>query len=296
MQNLQTSARSVLALLVLLLLPSGSQGDVVWLKNQSQPLYGIVDLAQSNDTQLAFSKTSNGTDFELVLVDRNNIKATVINVDKSKLEALVPDKPESWFDHAEWLSTQKQDPVARKLAIRLLLITARHSPQKSIRDSAIQNLIPLARTDEESRKFKQLSWLETGTPVHGNNSGADAVTLQLDPAQRNVALDIVQAVRRGSRVEPARWSEFKEIVGVPVGESVAAMSKADTLSRQQLNQLVTLEFRLRNPDLPKTQTKSNWLDFRSAIQQVQLDFPTIDNVTEIDPSKTLYLNGTWVKR
>lgn len=292
-----TRLLSLLAILfVLLSFPVHGVADVIWLNSDNQPIYGIVDDAQSSDEQVAFAKTSNGSAFEAVRIDRSNIKAIVINVDKPKLASLAPDKPESWFDHAEWLATQKQDPVARKLAIRLLLITAKHSPEQSIRDSAVRNLIPLARTPEETRKFKRLSWLETGTPDPVRIALADTAPIQLDPQQTQLALEIIQAIRRKSPVDASRWSAISDTISIPGTESIEAMANAKELSSQQLSQLVALEFRLRNPGLPITRSNPTWLELQSETKTVDLEFPTIDNVTEIDPSKTLFRDGSWFRR
>ncbi len=287
---------AVLAISILLM-PAAANSDVIWLADQKDPVFGLIDDAKSTPEQIVFSKTENGTDFEVVTFERDAVKAIVVNVVTSKLESLTPDKPNDWFDLAETLSTQKQDPVARKLAIRLYLVAAKHANAAALRDAAIQNLIPLARSEQEAQRFARFSWLETGIPRPAQQESADSSPLELSPAQRQLALKIIQAIRQNKDITVAnRWKEIDDSIPVLGAGDIKNMSSAKTLTIQQLNQLVSLEHRLRNPQLPFTSSKPSWLDMKSMIGNIALDFPTIDNVTEMDPAKTRYQNGQWVIR
>ncbi len=271
-------------------------GDVVWLKTQQDPLYGIV---QSDDGQaLTLLKTTNGTDFESVVLQRSEIKMVLVNIDSKSLEALAPDEPQSYFEQAEVLVSQKKDPVARQLAIRLFLIAANHASEKVLQESAIRNLISLARTKEEAKRFQWLAWLETGgtEPWLRTDESKNQVSLPARDLKR--ALRAVQALRQGRRVElSGEWPNFENWAEAISQEELIAMSKEKELNDQQLARLVALEFRLRNPDQtqsPKPRLAS-WAEMASRQKQADLIFPTLENVTEFDPAESVYRKGKWVR-
>lgn len=76
----------------------------------------------------------------------------------ARLEALKPSDPRSYRDYAEELIAKKEDPEARDLALRLLILAASLDPEQLGKGCMIA-AAGIARTAPEERRFRALAYL-----------------------------------------------------------------------------------------------------------------------------------------
>ena len=277
-----------------------SNADVVWLVGEEKPFYGIVE--SSDASAISFRRTTDGTTYELVSLDRKSVESIVTNFDSLRLASLLPEDWQSWIEYSEELISQKQDPVARNLAMRLLVIVIGNSSDVNQRDAALADLISLARNADELKRLTQLRYLETGVR---QSIQAEASTVSLlSSSDRMAAIEVVQAIRNGKDVSsPIRDAKLKQTVDsfadVCSWEELVQISKSNRIGDQQLRQLVALEYQLRTNDAARSSedaAKVSWHLLANRTEKSSISFPTIENVTEFNPNETRFVDGKWSQR
>lgn len=294
--------RFMVSLFVLLMCSHSdvANADSIWFVGEKVPAYGIVESADANT--IRFRRTADGKKYELVSIDRKSVESIAINFDSKRLEALVPGAWQSWYEYAEELTSQSRDPVARHLAMRLLVIVAGNSTDANQRDAALADLISLSRNVDESKKLKQLRFLESGIRQASEQEVLASKTLH--STDRLAAIKLVQAIRNDREVvEPTLDAQIKKTIeafsDVCSWQELVQISKSNRIGDQQLRQLVALEFRLRIGNAAQTKnesSKESWHLLASRGGKSSIVLPTIENVTEFDPGQTRFVNGKWSQR
>ena len=278
---------------------SVAQADVVWIVGQDDPIYGIVE--SSDEQQIVFRETVDGQKFSARTIQRSSIETLVINHDPQQLAKLPSGQWETWLSLAETLHAQKKDPVARNLAIRVLVIVVANSERENQRQTAIEELVSLARSESERQKFNQLRYLETG---HGSVPKKIAGEFEnFESSEKKAVADLVRRVRlqETSTEELSRNGKAKEIVlsldEVCSWEDLLQMSRTNRIDEPSLRRLVELELKLRqNSDGgSENATRSDWHVLAQQVGHHELTLPRIENVTEFDPRATRFADGKWMK-
>jgi hypothetical protein len=286
--------------LFVVLFPVALSADVVWLVGEKDPIYGIVESSDANT--IRFRQTRDGKKYESVSFDRKSIESVVTNFDALRLAALLPEDWRPWCEYSEELISQKQDPVAHNLAMRLLVIVVGNSSDANQRDAALSDLISLARNADELKRLTQLRYLETGVRPAVQT---EAPTTNLKGSnERDAAIELVRAIRNGKDVsELTLDAKLKQTVDsyadVCSWQELVQISKSNRIGEQQLRQLVALEFRLRSDETAiasQEARKVPWHLLASRTEKSLLSFPTIGNVTEFNPNETRFVDGKWSQR
>jgi len=267
---LAKSLASAAGLYLLLATVDPVGADAIWLVGQKQPIYGIVE--SSDQKQIQFRRTTDGQQFESQTIGRNSVETIVVNHDSSRLSSLPYGDWKPWLELAEELDSQKQDPVARNLAIRLLVIVTANSNDAQQRGAAMDGLVSLARNNAERQQFNRLRYLETGKgePAPSVRAGRSS------PRDRKSAADLVRRVRlqqTTNRELNDRVSEKKLISSL---QGVCSWQESDKKSGV-------------------TNRQSDWHVLARQIGTSDLQLPSIKNVTEFDPSATKFVTGKWTK-
>lgn len=272
--------------------------DTLWRVGESSPIFGIIK--SSNDQSIVFDQTSDGKTFETVTLARNAISSTIVNYDSERLSSLVGGDWKPWGEYAEELISQKQDPVARNLAMRLLVIIAGNSKNSRQRQSALNDLIALAEDDSQREKLLMLRYLETGQKQPAKDSAQQAPLP--GAGDRAAAAKMVQLIRRGGSVNRQLTSEqIKKTVSafehVCTWQELVQISKSNRIDDQELKRLVALEYELRAAD-SKANVRSDGGSWHLQASRVIADtvtLPTIKTATGFDPEETRFVDGQWKK-
>ncbi len=279
---------------------SNVDADTVWLVGEQEPVYGVVE--SSDESSIRFRQTADGKTFESVLLDRTAIVLIVSNFDRQRLTALVPGDWQTWHQYAEELMSQERDPVARNLAMRLLVIVVGNSSNAEQRDAALADLISLARNDDEFKKLQRIRYLETGVkPPQLKKSQPEATS---SPVDRIDAIQLVQSIRNGELIdEQLRNEQLKATIDTFENacswQELVRISKSNRIDDQQLRSLVALEYQLRISDAAPAKSRAaetSWHLLAGRAGTSSLTLPTIENVTEFDPSQTSFVDGKWIQR
>lgn len=286
---------------VLLLLPGiieSASADSIWLIDESNPVFGIVE--SQSDKEIVFRETEDGKQFRSITLDRDRVKTVVINHDTVRLQGLRPGNALAYFEYAEELVPQKRDPVARDLAIRLFVIAVASSTDARLRHSALNQLVLLARTEKEKTELMSLLYVETGVkPAHQSRSDANPVPSE---ELRAAAIDLVRSVRQQKPVSTRILDErikptvdfYKSICS---WDELVLISKSNRIDNSQLRRLVALERRLlADPDeLNSLQTQNDsWNTLAKRMIASELAIPRIETVTEFNPRESIYVDGQWI--
>lgn len=291
----------VLSFHVLILVTSSVvSADTIWLIENKQPLYGMV--ASQNAESIVFRQTTNGTQFKKIAVSKSDIETIVINFDSQRLSRLSTDNFLGYAEYAEELQSQRKDPVAQTLALRLLVIVIGNSKDVDLRRSSLFQLVSLARNDAEMAKFQRLLYLETGIPS-SRVEATNPVWLAHTPESRIAAIELIKRVRQGkSMTDQIDDVQVKETIdqfeSVCSWNELIQISKSNRINNQQLGRLVELESRLRkagarNGEIAEDPNQPwNLLAKRIGIKDV--DILGIESVTEFDPNDVHFVDGQWV--
>ena len=275
------------------------QADTVWRIGVPSPVYGIVD--SSDDQSIVFKQTSDGTTFETITIARKTVSSIVVNYDSQRLSSLVHGDWQSWHDYAEELFSQKQDPVARNVAMRLLVVIAGNSKNGRQRNAALNELVELAQNDQQREGLQTLRYLETGK----KQPAKDSKKPQAQPGSnaRESAARLVQSIRRGENVGQQLFdpkiketvSEFSHLCAWP--ELVQMAQSNRKIEDQGLRRLVALEYELRgsNGNAKVKGDGGSWHVQASRVSSEAFTLPTIKSVTGLDPQASRFVDGQWQK-
>lgn len=277
-----------------------TQADVLWIVGQHEPIFGIVE--SSNDQQVMFRQTTDGLEFTLRAIKRIDIETMVVNHDSEKLASLQPGDWGEWLRLAEDLDSQKKDPVARDLAMRLLVVVAGNTDRDSQRRTAIEALVSFARSDSQREQLNRLRYLETGQGAVQNQHLGPTEDVGL--IERVAIAELVRQVRlqQIQHAELARNEEAEKVVASLEGgcswEELLRISRSNRIDESNGRRLVELELRLRRRESdpsPKT-PRSSWHRLADQVGVREWELPTIENVTRFDPQATRFDDGKWVRR
>ena len=280
---------------------SESFADSIWLVENDQPLYGIVK--SENAESIVFHQTTDGVQFNEVVLPKSQVETVVINFDRERLSRLSPDNLLSYVEYAEELQSQKKDPVARQLAIRLLVIAAGNSSEQNLRRSSLSQLVTLARSDTESAIFQKLLYLETGIRTTRVYETKKITSPQANQARART-IELVKRIRQGvSIAEQFDDAQLKETVeqfeSVCSWSELVQISRSNRINNQQLRRLVELEDCLRRKKSVDQNTEIElsepWNLLAKRIGTKDVVIPRIETVTEFDPTEALFAEGKWIK-
>ena len=288
----------LIALILMLWVASVARADVVWIVGQDEPIYGIVE--SSDEQQIGFRESADGVEFALRTIPRKSIETIVINRDPQRLASLTPGEWDAWLMLAEELHPQKQDPIARNLAMRLLVIVIANTDRESQRRIAIEELVSLARSEAERETLNQLRYLQTGQgSVLKLNTGQIE---EFETADKQATADLVRRVRlqelsKGELLENGNAKKIiQSLDEVCSWEELLQISRTNRIDEPSLRRLVELELKLRQRgDDTENAARSDWHVLARQVGHHQLALPTIENVTEFDPQATRFVDGQWVK-
>lgn len=290
-----------------------TSADVVWVKSQPTPLFGQV--ITNTPEQVQIRLIENGQPGKTKSIERSMVEQIVINIDAKRLAGLSPDNPQDYRDYAEELASQTIDPAARELARRLFLISAKIAEDKSETDvcaSALSGLISLTDAESERRQLEMLQFLvnpEANEPESNSESGrADHSPSKLE---NEMMLRLVRAIRRedsdqairllgsqSNRVAIRKWSE------ICTPEEFDQIAKVNRPSKSQLGKMLQIEWQIltamrQSPDMKsgkiKTRRVETWGDFASQDSGNPRLVPSFENVTAMDPRKSIFRNGRWMR-
>ncbi len=277
------------------------RADVIWIKGQSEPVYGWIVAA--DEQQVVFRSTDVGLAQPLKF-ERDLIESFVKNIDASRLEKLDPADLPAYRDYAEELSIQKVDPVARALAIRLYLIAAAHGPQ-DLQQSSLRGMVALANNDKQLKKWSLLLRLTQSS--RDQTTGEEAQAGQrIEPADQQLALRIVRSIRQGQGSEatqlllqPEVRSSLRHWNPICAVDELNKMASLNRPTLSQLNKLLQIELSIINDEsqaeVDGRNNAENWGESAQASPMLTGLIPSFENATEFDPAKSIYRAGRWVE-
>ena len=305
---IQTFTVGLIRAFAVLTMGAVAAGDTVWVNGQAEPLCGRI--VSRSDDEIQLEQFEDGKFGEITSIPTKQVDTVIVNFDPERLASLSPDNPVAYRNYAEELCTQRADAAAIHLARRLYLlagVNAANSSQNALRSGAILGLISLAPDESQRRKLELLYRLNE--PGQTKLKPKSKLPLQVNDAptraEQELILKVVVAIRQEdsdtaigllrsdqNRESIKKWSNLctpEEL------DRIAAASRPSTL---QLRKLLSVELAVRQPELTNSKpamTKSGWdeLAMQPATQFSAL--PTFANVTQFDPSKSVYRNGIWVR-
>ncbi len=207
---------------------------IILMKSPGPPIRGFL-VRQTGQTITLRQVLQDGETKERTIA-RSEIDQVIQSVSSERLATLDPKQPDAYREYAEELSEKRKDPDARATAIRLYLIAAHLAPDRLGR-SAMLGLIPLARSDQEQRRFRAMAYL-------------------LDPAHDRALLNVRRVVQPPSSTLDAGRGQ--------------AMVRALRLLRQgQRRQALSQAKRSHlDENLPKLTTTISYKEFEQACANV----------------------------
>jgi hypothetical protein len=297
-------ARTIVLFVILLLsvsCPASNKvlfADVIWIKGRETPVFG--KLVSSNDTEVVFRAYENGQLQPGTKLQKSLVEQLVVNFDATRLEGLDPSQPNAYRDYAEELIPQSDDPVARQLARRLLLIAAfqssRQTDSSDTQNAAMKMLVQLADSESEKRQLEMIRFLNS--PNSQTNPFENSEPIKLVRALRQEQPGVARSLLLDAenRKTFRLWNDELSL------ESLDQVLKVNRPSKSQLNDLLRVEagiLRQLNVALATERSnrsrKQNWGDFAFESSTDLTSIPRFENVTEFDPTESVYRNGIWVR-
>ncbi|MEM7454668.1 MAG: hypothetical protein AAF456_09990 [Planctomycetota bacterium] len=290
-----------------------ASGDMIIVEGREAPVYGRyagTQIDEDGKEIVVFRPHRlDQSGASRIVFARELVRTLIINIEPERLERLDPVFPAAYRDYAEELAIQSADPEARELAIRLYLIVV-VSGDEDLKNSALAGLVPLARNDEERRKFELLRFMAGGSV--GGNTAAAFVARDDDPIGSlsdrsfNSILQLVRAVRRQDEVAAI------DLLGIMQGsdEIEAALIELDcsvdelreqALSTEPLQpslllKLLQIEQQLvliQSGQVTRITRNRDWAALAEEPGDYWVQLPTPENVTEFDPTRNRFRNGEW---
>lgn len=295
----------ILALILVLLQLTTTafvEADLIWIKGASEPVSGRV--IEQTSEEIKFQRFDSGSFETKLSLKREDIELLVTNLDPARLESLQPDNPSAYRDYAEELSSQRKDAAAIALARRLYLISAFHS-QDAGRLSAISGLIELADSEFERNQFRMLKFLYAPAESTKSNTQSRQGSKAISQASREQMLKIVRSLRQDRSEIAAQILNTKEGKSLVANwsehfsyDELVRMTQGNRISKVELSKLIAAEVEIvysnSIQDSVATRPKK-WSDFAIQNSSRSAMIPSLENVTELDPKKSIYRNGTWVQ-
>lgn len=285
--------------------PAWVGADVVYRMGLSTPLVGEVIQNDESGIVLRFESPQQGV--PQVLIPREEIVEHIVTVDPARLEDLTDGDWDAYQNYAEELAAYRLDTRAHRLAMRLYLISAYHTEGEA-RMNAFRALIEIARNPEEEKRLRTLAFKVTGNrskDLLEPPQNIASVSLADESAQ-NELLQCIRLVRRGANEQALALADSKsvQLAFESVSHLMTFREFRDTAydrnrSAETLKQLVQLELALmgggQKLEQRRTQLSSSpsWNQLVAAEDRQPFIPVQWDNVTEFDPRKSRYQEGTW---
>lgn len=270
----------------------------------SEPIKGF--LVSQNEARVVIDELLPSGETRQRVFPRSAIDVMIISVASDRLEALQPDQPQAYRDYADELAEKREDPEARRTAIRLYLLAAYLDPPGQGRSSLL-SMAGLARSPNEERRFRAMVYLLD--PAHDRGvlkppSFAAATTTNLTDSQRTMLLTAIRALRSGDRREALNYSRrplFQEAmkryasVLTPEEFGVAAADRDKALSGPLLGKLITLELLLLNLPLRDQPAMADvpWTSIVATRQDTPVTPLSLETITEFDPAESVFKDNRW---
>ena len=300
---------SVVTLCLLLTLPQFTIADVVWIKGEDQPTFGRI--ISKNETGIRFQVYLQDKPTNVVNLKLGSIVQVIKNFDETRLETLSPEDVAAYRGYAEELIPQKQDPVARQLAQRLLLIAAFHS-DGSFRVICLKHMIELTEsTTERNRLAMLLKVYSPNEKMQIEEAKASSVEIRGSVSDQIAMLSLLRNIRQG-KTSAARTAlnsvKSKRIIEKWAAQisydELSTISRANRISKSQLAKLLQVELAIlkvaasedKNAgQTSNTETKSSWIDDAVEVTRAIPEIPNLETVTVFNPKHSVYRDGQWVE-
>lgn len=287
--------------------PASTEAVIIFEKGKSAPLRGY--LIDKNDVRVIVEELRpNGETSERIL-PLSGIDEMIIAVDAARLETLTPDKPEEYRDYAEELAEKREDPDARRTAIRLYLIAAYLQPQELGR-SCLLGMTALARTAREEQEFRAMAYLLD--PKHDPSLLSAPTTAAVDSRglseeNRKLLLTFLRLVRTRRSTEArnlAKRADVRELLSQAVAsigpeELSAVIEEESLLSSPLLRRILDLEIALAGGGRPVAAGASDkpvrWAQVVAGGQLGPVAPLQLETLTQFDPRQQYFRNGKWVE-
>lgn len=276
--------------------------DTLFLKT-GQRIFGVV--VEQNTTTIVFDEWQDGTAARRQTYSRSDVTTLVVSASPATLQKLNPNQPRAYWELAELLLPQRQDPVTRELTIRLLII-ALHYGNDSLRTSCFEGLIELARTADEMKRFRALAhvmapdknWLQP-VPSQANDNGPKSLTGQ----RQRECYNAIRNLRLGNRSavlsylsNPRQVAEdlagFKHIC---TPAELNRWAAAPDLKTAWIGKLLEIELTLASEAPVTDPALTNHWSYLSAWSEGPFEAASVQTVTEFDPKQSLFRNGQWTR-
>jgi hypothetical protein len=301
-------------------LPAGFLlGDVLVLNDSNAPpVYGRI-IEQTEQT-VVLDEISGSDLFASKRVEfaTNEIQLIIKNFDERRLADLDPADLSAYRDYAEELAAQQADPVARGLAIRLLMIVAYGAGDsasgQSMKRGALKGLMDLARNERETQGFRTLFAMYGGeVDLLERSQTVDTAEVQSDPGNNDdVMLKIVRLLRQGanSKVlleleDKSNATAIERWADICGPTDLARMAKQNRLQTEDLRRLLTIELAIENGQTAEQVISSqkssgdnlpyDWGADAERTVPALLRLPRLQRITEFDPRDKIYRDGRWIR-
>lgn len=294
-------------------LPVFVHGDTIFLKD-GDTIFGRF--VSEDEQSIHFSqRTDVFGEYQTVVIEKSQIAEMVVNIDPVLLEKLDPDQPNEYRDLAEELMTQKTDPEARDLAMRLFVLAIQYGDSK-IHASCFSGLIYLSNDQDEEKQIRALanimvpqanqSWL---SPVESSSS--NRVETDDRAGQLHQLAEALKQLRSEQRREAAVTlsKPWMDDVMLPFsvicdGNQLRSWAMAAELETESLARILELEIAIAQQldrtgnaveinSQPSAADRQDWS--KLAVSGKPIRPPaTLANLTRFDPGKPWFRNGQWV--
>ena len=288
------SVRALAAFCLVAVMVSVGLGDVIWLAN-GEIRYGIV-LAESSEFVTIANRLESANQ-ETTEIPQASVSSVLRTIDRTKLEALDPNSPNTYRELVEDLSRFPDDPLACELARRLRLIGLTLS-DRELRKDFYQGLIDSFAEDDRKRLGEMVEvWnqdrqISSGEKFTATKFDIDRLRTLIQALWRE-SWESVEELMDDSRVRRCQqnwaqiitWHEI-EIAFQNRQISRIVLAKLLKLDRELARVLTPLEFGPVN---------LNWQASGAEEFEDSAVLPTVKNQFGIDPQLSVFRNGAWVK-
>jgi hypothetical protein len=280
-------------------------GVIVLEKGSAEPIKGF--LVSKNELRVIVDELLPNGETRRRVILRSNIDVMTDSVGIDRLTELRPDQPKSYRDYADELSEKRDDPEARRVAIRLYLLAAHLDPTGQGR-SCLLSMAGLARTPGEERKFRAMVYLLD--PAHDLGElrvpsiAAAVPKIDLTKSERTMLLLAVRALRNGNQREAQNFSRrplfrdtFKRYSSVLTLDefSTAAARRNEQLSPSLLRKLINVELLVLSLPLEDKPASKDvrWSTILTTGQDKPVTPLSLESITEFDPNENVFKNNKW---